>query len=36
MVELAALLSVLTLGEVGSLVFAVSPEMAVDSVCGEK
>ena len=35
-VELADLLSVVTLGAVGSLVFAVSPEMAVDAVCGEK
>ena len=36
MVELAGLLSVVTLGAVGSLVFAVSPEMAVDAVCGAK
>ena len=36
MVELAALLSMVTLGAVSSLVFAVSPEMAMDAVCGEK
>ena len=34
--ELDVLLSVVTLGAVGSSVFAVSPEMAVDAVCGEK
>ena len=36
MVELAALLSMVPLGAVSSLVFAVSPEMAMDAVCGEK
>ena len=36
MVELVALLSVVLLGAVGFLVFAVSPGMAVDAVCRTK